>query len=136
MLTHVLDTSAWIAHIQQEPGWELISDLLRSEKERVGISVLSLIELHGRLRSFGREKEFEQVLEDYRDLFALIVPVDVAIALQGVALRQAATARIPAIDSLIAATAGNHDAILVHRDGHFLSIPETLLKQEKLVTED
>ncbi|RIK27985.1 MAG: hypothetical protein DCC55_39050, partial [Chloroflexi bacterium] len=63
MLTHVLDTSAWIAHIQQEPGWELISDLLRSEKERVGISVLSLIELHGRLRSFGREKEFEQVLE-------------------------------------------------------------------------
>ena len=87
MLTYVLDTSAWIAHIQQEPGWETISSLLRGEEEQVGISALSLIELFGRLRSFGQEAAFEQILEDYRDLLTQIVPVDEAIGLQAIALR-------------------------------------------------
>lgn len=132
MLTYVLDTSAWIAHIQQEPGWELISHLLRSEAEQVGISALSLVELHGRLRSFGREKEFEPIIADYRDLLALIAPVDEAVALQAVALRRAATARVPAIDVIIAATAALQGAVFVHRDAHFLSIPDELLKQEML----
>ena len=132
MLTYVLDTSAWIAHIQQEPGWELISHLLRSEAEQVGISALSLVELYGRLRAFGQEVEFEQILKDYRDLLAQIVPVDEAVGLQAVALRQSATARLPAIDSMIAATAALEGAVLVHRDPHFLSIADEMLRQKVL----
>ena len=124
MLTHVLDTSAWIAHIQQEHGWETISSLLRGQEEQVGISALSLIELYGRLRAFGQEVEFEQILKDYRDLLAQIVPVDEAVGLQAVALRQSATARLPAIDSMIAATAALLGAVLVHRDSHFLSLSD------------
>lgn len=132
MLAYVLDTSAWIAHIRQEPGWETISTLLRDGERQVGISALSLIELYGRLRSFNQEKKFEDILEDYRDLLLLIIPVDETVALRAIALRQAATARVPAIDSLIAATAAHRDATLVHRDPHFLAIPDKSLKQKLL----
>lgn len=130
MLTHVLDTSAWIVHIQQEPGWELISSLLRSEVEQVGISVLSLVELHGRLRAFGREQEFEQIVEDYRDLLARIAPVDEAVARRAVSLREATAKRLPAMDSLIAATAAQHNATLVHHDGYFAALPGELVRQQ------
>ena len=123
MPTYLLDTSAWIAHILQEPGWELISTLLKSDEDQVSISALSVIELHARLRSFGRQEEFSQVLEDYRDLFISVFPVDEPVALRAVALRQIATARVPTIDSLIAATAAHHNAALIHRDPHLAALP-------------
>lgn len=129
MLAYVLDTSAWIAHILQEPGWETVSTLLRDGERQVGISALSLIELYGSLRTFNQEKEFEHILEGYRDLLLLIIPIDEAIALRAIALRQKARARVPAIDSLIAATAAHHNAILVHRDPHFLPIAAESLQQ-------
>ena len=133
MLTHLLDTSAWIAHIQGERGSEMISGLLSSEEFRVGISTLSLIELHGRLRSFKREQEFIALFEDYRDLFAQIMPVDEAVALRTTILRKTAGVRLPAVDAIIAATAAHHNAVLVHRDAHFTSIPGEHLRQEMLV---
>lgn len=141
MATYLLDTSAWIAHILQEPGWELISTLMKSDEDQVSISAISLVELHGRLRSFGQQGAFSQVLEDYRDLFSSVFPVDELVALQAVALRatvlrEAAEARVPAIDSIIAATAASQGAILVHLDPHFLSIPEEQLKQQYLVSDD
>ena len=136
MLTYVLDTSAWIAHIQQEPGWETISSLLRGAEEQVGISALSLIELFGRLRSFGQEAEFEQILEDYRDLLAQIAPIDEAVGLQAVALRRSAAARLPAIDAMIAATAALQGAVLVHRDAHFSAIPADQVRQIYLAGPD
>jgi len=47
-------------------------------------------------------------------------------------LRECATDRLPTIDSLIAATAAAHNAVLVHRDPHFTAIPAEMLKQEFL----
>lgn len=132
MLTHLLDTSAWIAHLNREPSWEVISDLLRSEEQRVGISALSLVELHARLRSFGREQEFMELVADYRDLFAAIVPVDESLALRTVILRQAAKVRVPTIDAMIAATAALQGAILVHRDEHFTALPADQVRQQYL----
>lgn len=132
MSTYLLDTSAWIVHIQQEPGWELISNLMRSEEDQVSISALSLVELYARLRSYDQQREFIQVLQDYRDLFTSIIPADESVALQAVALRQVATSRIPTIDSLIAATAAVHDAILVHRDRHFTTLHVDQVRQLNL----
>lgn len=131
-LTHLLDSSAWLAHIFDEPGADAITALLEDEEMELGISVLSVVEVHGRFRARGRADEFDEVLEIYRQLFTRILPVSEAIALRAVALRQAATARVPAIDSLIAATAAHHGAILVHRDAHFLAIPDDKLTQEML----
>jgi PIN domain len=80
----------------------------------------------------GRDAIFEQEWEDYVPRFERIVSVDLPLCLKAVELRRAATARLPTIDSLIAAAAVEYDADLVHRDPHFASIPGHLLKQEVL----
>ena len=123
MITHVLDSSAWIAHLQREPGWKVVSDILADPETAVGISALSLVELPARLRSHGAAHKFGEVLQDYRELFAQIIPVSEAIALRAIALREAAAARVPAIDTLIAATAAHHSAALIHRDPHLAALP-------------
>ncbi|MCB0068701.1 MAG: hypothetical protein KDD77_16175, partial [Caldilineaceae bacterium] len=51
---------------------------------------------------------------------------------KSLSLRSAAIGRLPHIDALIAATAALLDAVLVHRDPHFGSIPMHLLKQKVL----
>jgi predicted nucleic acid-binding protein len=96
------------------------------------LSVLTSLELWARLRAEGRDAVFEQEWEDHLPLFERIVPVDLPLCLQAVELRRAATDRLPTIDSLIAAAAVEYDAVLVHRDPHFTSIPRHLLKQEIL----
>jgi predicted nucleic acid-binding protein len=98
----------------------------------MGLSVLTSVELWARLRAEGRDRVFEQEWEDYLPLFERIVPVDLPLCLRAVELRRAATTRLPTIDSLIAAAAAEHDAVLVHRDPHFMSIPSHLLNQELL----
>jgi predicted nucleic acid-binding protein len=135
MLTHVLDTSAWLAHLFKEPGARQITRLFKEPNNRVGVSVLSLVEVYTRLRAVGREKEFKRTVEYYGILFTSFVPVSESIAHQAITLRSSATSRLPTIDSLIAATAAHHGAILVHRDPHFLALPGDEVKQELLATE-
>lgn len=129
MITHLLDTSAWIAHLQREPGWKTVGEILADADTAVGISVLSLIELHARLRFLGDEHKFGPIVEDYRELFAQIIPVDEAIVLRAIALRETAPARVPAIDALIAATAAHHAAALVHRDPNLATLPGEAVTQ-------
>ena len=124
MITHVLDTSAWLAHLFREPGYERVSELLLEPGNQVGVSVLSLVEVQARMRHLNIERRFEEVVTHYRELFAEIVPVSGAIALRAVALRESAAARVPAIDTLIAATAAHHSAALVHRDPHLAALPD------------
>jgi len=65
-----------------------------------------------------------------RPLFERVLSVDLPLC-PNIELRRAAINRLP-IDSLIAATAAAHNAVLVYRDPHFSSIPGHLLKQEIL----
>jgi hypothetical protein len=58
--------------------------------------------------------------------------VSLDVVSKSVELRSAATGRLPQIDALIAATAAILNAVLVHRDPHFSSIPGGLLRQETL----
>lgn len=132
MITHLLDTSAWLAHLFQEPGYEQVTDLLIDPDNRVGVSVLSLVEVHARMRHVRIERRFEEIVEQYREVFGPFLPVDAPIALRATALRQASTARVPAIDALIAATAAQHSAILVHRDPRFGALPLESVTQQAL----
>jgi predicted nucleic acid-binding protein len=132
MLTHLLDTSAWLAHLLGEPGAHEVTALFEDAHTAVGISVLSIVELQGRLRATDRGVEFKDTLELYRQLFDAIVPANEAVALRATDLREVASTRLPAIDSLIAATAAVHDAVLVHRDPHFRAIPAERLTQQVL----
>ena len=131
-MTHLLDSSAFFAFFFDEPGRQRVEELLGEPAVEIGLSVLTSLELWARLRAEGRDAIFEQEWEDYLPLFERIVSVDLPLCLKAVELRRAATARLPTIDSLIAAAAVEYDAVLVHRDPHFTSIPSHLLKQEML----
>jgi predicted nucleic acid-binding protein len=73
------------------------------------------------------------MLASYRPVFERLFIVDEAVVLRAIALREAASARLPTIDALIAATAAHHSATLVHRDPHFLAIGEEGVRQLLLV---
>ena len=130
-MTHLLDSSAFFAFFFDEPGRQRVEELLR-EPAVEPVSVLTSVELWARLKAEGRDEVFEQEWEDHLPLFERIVSVDFPLCLKAIELRRAATGRLPTIDSLIAAAAVKHAAVLVHCDPHFKSIPSHLLKQELL----
>lgn len=134
MITHILDSSAWLAHIFEEPGADEVTTLFEDPETVIGISVLSLLEVHAQFRIRNLMADFHEVLESYRPLFSRIIIADEPVILRAVNLREAASARLPAIDSMIAATAALEGAVLVHRDAHFLSLSE--VKQEYLAAEE
>lgn len=133
-MTHLLDSSGFFAFFFDEPGRERVEELLRDPHVELGLSALTAVEFWARLKAEGNEYVFEQEWEAHLPLFKAITPVDLPLCLQAIHLRRAATDRLPTIDSLIAATAARENAVLVHRDPHFTSIPTKLLKQEVLAS--
>ena len=131
-MTHLLDSSAFLAFFFNEPGCARVRSLFSDRKIRIGLSTITPIEFWARLKAEQREKSFDQEWNDHLPLFDCLLPVDLAVSLKATELRGAAKGRIPTMDSLIAATAALSGAILVHRDPHFTSIPKRLLQQESL----
>lgn len=131
-MTHLLDSSAFFAYFFDEPGRRRVEELLSDPSVTLGLCVLTSVELWGRLKAEGCEQEFETEWEDHMPLFEEVVQIDLTVCLKAIELRQASTARLPTIDSLIAGCAALRNAVLVHSDPHFRSIPEHLLKQEEL----
>lgn len=130
-MTHLLDTSAFLAYYFGEPGMERVRALLAEPDFTVGICVVSATEFWGRLKAENHEQSFASEWSEYRELFEL-VEIDEPTALLAVELRLAAAGRLPTVDSLIAACAAKNNSILVHRDPHFQAIPANLLHQEFL----
>jgi predicted nucleic acid-binding protein len=128
----LLDTSAWLAHLFGEPGVEEVTLLFDDPVNEVAICVLSLAEVYGRLKALRTEDRWPQVWMTYSKLFSAPLPVDETVTHHAIVLRKAATKRLPTIDALIAATAVQNRAILVHRDPHFDALPVEQLQQIKL----
>jgi predicted nucleic acid-binding protein len=129
-MTHLLDTSALLAHYFAENGGEQVHDIFADDSSRVSTSVLALYEFELRLSTRGvTEQARLDALNHYREMLDEVVAVDESVRNEAIRLRLAATAHISAMDVLIAATAALRGAVLVHRDPHFGSIPPTLLKQ-------
>jgi predicted nucleic acid-binding protein len=131
-VTHLLDSSAFFAFFFNEPGRERVESLFSDPAALVGLSVLTSVELWGRLKAEGRAEVFDQEWAEHLALFDRVIPIDLEVCQLAIKLRGCATDRLPTIDSLIAATAAVNDAVLVHRDPHFGAIPEEMLKQEFL----
>ena len=131
-MTHLLDSSAFFAFFFNEPGGRSIQRLFADNSIVIGLSILTASEFWARLKSQGHESAFDQEWQDHLPLFESVLPVDRTVTEKAVELRRAATARLPTIDSLIAATAAVHGAALVHSDPHFAAIPTDLLRQEVL----
>ena len=113
-MTHLLDSSAWLAHLFGLPGVEQVNSLFDDPRITVHLSVLSIPEVYARLNSLGQPEHWEEVWTTYSALFSKVLPVDEAVAHQAVRLRAATPQRLPTIDSLIAATAAIHPVSYTH----------------------
>lgn len=131
-MTHLLDSSALLAYYFGEPGAERVLQIVSDTKTTVGVSVLSAAEFWSRLRIRGADDAFELEWKRLSEFVPHVVPVSLSIVVKSIELRRAATARLPYVDALIAATAAESQTVLVHRDPHFAAIPDRLLKQEML----
>jgi predicted nucleic acid-binding protein len=131
-VTHVLDSSAFLAFFFREPGWERIEELFRDPTSTIGLCVVTSLEFWARLKAEGHETAFDLEWNEHLPLFEQLIPIDAAICLRAIELRRAAHARLPTLDSLIAAAAAANDAVLIHRDPHFTALPAHVLKQELL----
>lgn len=125
----LLDSSAWLAHLFQEPGAEQVNLIFEIPDNEINISALSIPEIHGRLRAISKAEEWENVWATYSVLFNQILPADATVAARMIQLRTQISERLPLVDGLIAATAIVNGATLVHRDPHLATIPIALLPQ-------
>jgi predicted nucleic acid-binding protein len=128
----LLDSSAWLAHLFGESGAEQVNLLFDEPNNEVSISALSIPEVYGRFKALGIATHWPEVWDTYAALFARILAADETVAYQAVALREAASSRLPTVDALIAATAAVQNLTLVHRDPHFAALPANALQQQML----
>ncbi len=129
-ISHVLDTSAVLAHYFDEPGADIVEQLWTDDTCAVGISVVAVAELRTRLLQESRDDvEAAAAVHAYLDELLVCIPVDRATAELASQLRLSVPERLPLVDSLIAASARERGAILVHRDQHLAQIPEGLVQQ-------
>ena len=130
MITHVLDTSALLAHYLQEPGAADVNNILAGGPEQAGISLVTLVELRGRLPEVAtNEAEADRAFHLYTEKLTTILPFTRETADAAIQLRAETTPRLPLADALIAASAKQHEAVLVHRDPHMVAIPSKLVRQ-------
>ncbi len=124
----VLDTSAIIALIEDEDGAERVETLINQES--VTISCLSLMEVyyiaHRELSKFEAERR-------YAFLKQLNVTIywSLSESLLLASARLKATTSISIVDAMIAATAQQQQAILVHKDPEFIKL-QGLVQLESL----
>jgi predicted nucleic acid-binding protein len=132
-MTHLFDTSAILAHHLAEPGADRVQALFDDESNSIGICSVTLLEFETRLHAMGlNEADRRAEVLKYQLLFDEVMSVDAAVCAKAAEVKFSATARLPNVDALIAASAAMHNATLVHRDPHFLAIPGTMLAQEIL----
>lgn len=128
-MTHLLDSSAFLAFFFGEPGEGRVRELLSDGTAELGVSVLTSLEVWARLKAEGRPESFEREWSEHLPLSDAVVAVDADVCRRAVEIRAATRERLPTIDAVIAASASVHDAVLVHRDPHFRAIPARFLKQ-------
>ena len=125
----LLDTSALMVHFDQDPGWEIVEDLLFSGK--AWVSAVTWLELRVILE---RKAAAAELVAVYQESVAGTVDVTAEVAEAAFAIRRAtaSTGRVPAMESLIAASAKVKGYRLLHRDAHLGQIPQTVVTQTQL----
>ena len=124
-MTYLLDTSTLVSHWLKGKGFELAAEVLAQEAY---CSVLSLLEFGTLMRTQGVENPVRAgLLRDYEHALQGVFGVDSQTVELADWLRTKTTTRLPTVDALIAATALQHKAILIHADNHFRSIPHACL---------
>ncbi|AIE84417.1 type II toxin-antitoxin system VapC family toxin [Fimbriimonas ginsengisoli] len=132
-MTHLLDTSGALAALLNEAGAERVKAILLDAKNSVGISALTLFEIDTAVfHQTGSREAADRAVQGIQEAVAEVIPFTESIVHLARDLRHAATARIATVDTLIAATAVDRRAVLVHRDPHFATLPADRPAQEML----
>jgi len=123
-MTHLLDTTALLAHFLDENGAGQVDSLLALGPDRIALAAPTWVELHIRLREIiGEGPEMEAVFHDYTGVLTRLLPVDEAATRAAIGLRAVTPGRLPLSDALIAGAAFATGLTLVHRDAHFDTVP-------------
>ena len=126
----LLDTSAVLAHLRDEPGADEVEAIFDDRSHEVLLSALTVAELARRLRSLGfDDAAIEARVADYVALSTRVVPVDTDVARAAFDVCGRTPHRLPLVDALIAASALREGARLVHRDRHMAAIPTGVVDQ-------
>ena len=93
-MTHLLDTSAILAHYLDEPGADEVESLLAQGPSVVALAAPSWVELDTRLRELVAEvAERENVFLQYTVSLTTLLPVDAESCLAAIRLRNTAPGR-------------------------------------------
>lgn len=130
-LTHLLDTSALVAHFREEPGWQDIDSLLGREPAVAAVCVVTWFEFRTLLVAWiPDESEPDDILALYQGILETAYPITFDVTRAAYGVRQ--FGRIPLGDAFIAGCAKVHGLTLVHRDQHLKQIPPAHLAQLRL----
>ena len=101
--------------------------------EAAGVSLITLVELRSRLTEVtANAQEAERAFRLYTETLTTVLPFSRETADAAMDLRATTRPRLPLVDALIAASAKQHSAVLVHRDPHMATIPTPLVCQHIL----
>lgn len=124
-MTHLLDTTALLAHFLDEAGADQVDALLTRGPATVALAAPTWVELHTRLRELVDDEEIrDSAFHHYTKTLTTLLPLDADATLAAMRLRATTPGRLPLADALIAGTADAAGLILVHRDSHFDAIPD------------
>ena len=117
MSAYVLDASAMLAYIYDEPGADRIEEILTDEETEVYMNAATLGEVfYDIMQEEGKEAAL-RALARMRNIGIKIVPLDEDLALSTANLK--GFSGIPYVDGMAAATALQYNAILVAVDPDF-----------------
>lgn len=133
MITHVFDTSSLLAHFFHEPGAEQVHALLADNSAEIALPALALIDLKSRLTTtVGDAQEAARAFHLYADELVTIVPVTREIVARAETLLAAPDNRLTLLEAIVAATAQQEGAVLVHRSPNLASLQDNHLRQMAL----
>jgi predicted nucleic acid-binding protein len=132
-VTVLLDTSAILVHFFKEPQGERVQGILADESSRILIPSVCITELARRLVSLGHaHDEARTIALSYAGLAEEVVAIDMAVAVRAFELSTLTRERVPLVDVVIAACASIAEATLIHRDAHFRTLPESLVRMQEV----
>jgi predicted nucleic acid-binding protein len=127
---YLLDTSAILAHMRDEPGADAVQALIDCESADLAITSITIAELLRRLRSLGlAAPQVDRALADYTMLIGEVMLIGPEEAIEADLITTQTPERLPLVDALIAGAARKTGATLVHRDAHMSAIPGTVVTQ-------
>jgi predicted nucleic acid-binding protein len=130
---HLLDTSAILAHLLRENGWETVERCIGVDGGRAAVSIISWVEFQLFInRSDYPKSDRNKIIGFYREALGSPLPIDVETGEIALMLKAKAAGRIHLTDLLTAACAKEHAMKLVYRDKHIEGIPEEGLVQVRL----